>query len=291
MKSDMGISELKKCLHFLPSAITARVISEITNVIIHEPVIGIVGKTGAGKSSLCNALFKGDVSPVSDVKACTREALRFRLKVEDRFLTLIDLPGLGENQLRDREYSSLYQRVLPEVDLVLWIIKADDRALTVDEHFYKQVLGKAFHYKVLFIINQADKIEPCHEWLPAINQPSSLQVANLEIKISDVVLLFEPVHTVCPISAKTGWNLDKMVETMTQCFSEKSSSCVSVQLHDHLRTERVKEIVKNDFGITVGGILDVVASLPAIPKPVKSLIHQIRDAVVSVARSLWDFFF
>jgi len=33
-------------------------------------VIGIMGKTGAEKSSLCNALFAAEVSPVSDVAAC-----------------------------------------------------------------------------------------------------------------------------------------------------------------------------------------------------------------------------
>jgi hypothetical protein len=43
------------------------------------------GKTGAGKSSLCNALFAGEVSPVSDVAACTREPLRFRLQVGERY--------------------------------------------------------------------------------------------------------------------------------------------------------------------------------------------------------------
>ncbi|MCG4451603.1 hypothetical protein, partial [Escherichia coli] len=31
----------------------------------HEPVPGIMGKSGAGKSSLCNALFQGEVTPVS----------------------------------------------------------------------------------------------------------------------------------------------------------------------------------------------------------------------------------
>lgn len=41
-----------------------------------EPVPGIMGKSGAGKSSLCNALFQGEVTPVSDVHAGTREVQR-----------------------------------------------------------------------------------------------------------------------------------------------------------------------------------------------------------------------
>jgi predicted GTPase len=51
-------------------------INQLTN---YEPVIGIMGKPGR-ENRLCNALFAGEVSPVSDVAACTREPLRFRLQ-------------------------------------------------------------------------------------------------------------------------------------------------------------------------------------------------------------------
>ena len=73
-----------------------------------------MGKTGAGKSSLCNALFAGEVSPVSDVTACTREPLRFRLQVGVRYMTIVDLPGgVVESSARDTEYAALYQQQLP----------------------------------------------------------------------------------------------------------------------------------------------------------------------------------
>lgn len=275
----------------LPSWVSAELLRKIKILTNYEPTFGIMGKSGAGKSSLCNALFQGEVSPVSDVSSCTRKALHFRLYNGDRYLKLIDLPGVGENQQRDREYASLYRRLLPDVDLILWIIKADDRALAVDEHFYRHVLGEAFQSKVLFVINQADKIEPCHEWNSTSNQPSPFQIANLDLKVHDITRLLQPINPICAISVKANWNLTEMVEVMVECLPEKSSSPISAQLHTHLRTERVKETARNDFGSAVGGILDVVASLPVVPKPVKSLIHQIRDAVVSVARAVWDFFF
>ncbi|VFS46840.1 tRNA modification GTPase TrmE [Budvicia aquatica] len=60
----------------LSGYLSKSVLSRIT-----KPVIGIMGKTGVGKSSLCNALFQADISPVSDVTACTRGALRFRLQI------------------------------------------------------------------------------------------------------------------------------------------------------------------------------------------------------------------
>jgi len=286
-----GYKVIESRLQYIPLPTAHAIMGKISEIVNSEPVIGIMGKTGAGKSSLCNALFQGEVSPVNDVSSCTRNALRVRINTGDRYLTLIDLPGVGESQQRDREYTSLYRRLLPEVDLIIWVIKADDRVLAVDEHFYRDVLNDPYQSKVLFVINQADKIEPCHEWDFRRNQPSPLQIANIDLKVQDITRLLQPVNPVCSISVKTNWNLKEMVEVMVECLPEKSSSPVTAQLHRHLRTERVKETARNDFGSAVGGILDVVASLPVVPKPVKSLIHQIRDAVVSIARTVWDFFF
>lgn len=291
MTKSNGYKAIENRLQYLPLPTTHAILGKISEIVNSEPVIGIMGKTGAGKSSLCNALLQGEVSPVSNVSSCTRDALHFRIQTGDRYLTLIDLPGVGESQQRDREYTSLYRRLLPEVDLIIWVIKADDRALAVDEHFYRYVLGDAFHSKVLFVVNQADRIEPCHEWSSTSNQPSPLQIANLALKAQDIARLLKPVNPVCAISVKANWNLKEMVEVMVECLPEKSSSPLSAQLHSHLRTERVKETARNDFGSAVGGILDAFASLPVVPRPVKSLIHQIRDAVVSIARSVWDFFF
>lgn len=44
----------------------------INEVLNYEPKVGVFGKTGVGKSSLCNALFGQDVCEISDVKSCTR---------------------------------------------------------------------------------------------------------------------------------------------------------------------------------------------------------------------------
>ncbi|EON0437521.1 GTPase [Escherichia coli] len=54
-----------------------------------------MGKTGAGKSSLCNALFEHPLSPVSHAEGCTRKPLHFTLNAGGRSLTLVDLPGVN----------------------------------------------------------------------------------------------------------------------------------------------------------------------------------------------------
>lgn len=193
MRNQEGLQSLQDSLKGLPEWASERLMQQIRLLTNYEPVIGIMGKTGAGKSSLCNALFQGEVSPVSDVTACTREPLRFRLKVGERSMLLMDLPGVGESEKRDAEYAALYQQQLPKLDLVLWLIKADDRALAVDEQFYHQVIGEQYRHRVLFVISQADKIEPTDTLGGGL---STAQKRSISRKIFALHELFQPVHPV-----------------------------------------------------------------------------------------------
>ncbi|WP_201285307.1 GTPase, partial [Klebsiella pneumoniae] len=74
-----GLQAFEHPLALLPHSLRNDILKHLRNLTQYEPVIGIMGKTGVGKSSLCNALFQGEVTPVSDVEACTRDVLRFRL--------------------------------------------------------------------------------------------------------------------------------------------------------------------------------------------------------------------
>ncbi|HDX4036921.1 GTPase family protein [Kluyvera ascorbata] len=287
MNNPEGLQPLQNSLSGLPQWMSERILHQVSQLTSYEPVIGIMGKTGAGKSSLCNALFAGEVSPVSDVAACTREPLRFRFQVGGRFMTLVDLPGVGESGARDTEYAALYREQLPRLDLVLWLIKADDRALSVDEHFYHKVIGEAYRHKVLFVISQSDKAEPTSRG----ERLSTEQKQNISRKICLLHELFQPVHPVCAVSVRLQWGLRVMTERMIRCLPREASSPVAVQLSAPLRTDAVNKKARDDFGETVGSVLDTVSSLPLIPAPVRSVIQSVRDIVVSVARTVWNFFF
>ncbi|UNK60811.1 GTPase family protein [Buttiauxella ferragutiae] len=287
MRNQEGLQTLRDSLTYLPLWASERVMQQIHQLKNYEPVIGIMGKTGAGKSSLCNALFAGKVSPVSDVAACTREPLRFRLQVGEHYMTLVDLPGVGESGDRDTEYAALYREQLPRLDLVLWLIKADDRALAVDEHFYRQVIGEAYRHKVLFVISQSDKTEPTSGG----ERLSTEQKQNISRKICLLHVLFHPVHPVCAVSVRLQWGLRVMAERMVRSLPRVASSPMVAQLQRPFRTEQVKEKARSDFGETVGAALDMVCNVPLIPAPVRTVIRAVRDTVVSVARTVWDFFF
>lgn len=116
-------SHFKPLLSALPHSIQTSFFNQLNLLINYSPTIGLMGKTGAGKSSLINALFQSPLSPVSNISGCTRQAQYFSITMSNHTLTFIDLPGVGESIERDKEYHQLYRNLLPELDLIIWVLK------------------------------------------------------------------------------------------------------------------------------------------------------------------------
>ncbi|MBS0917591.1 GTPase family protein [Providencia rettgeri] len=277
----------------LPTTIKHHLQHKLTELINYSPTIGLMGKTGVGKSSLCNALFQSALFPVSATTGCTRSAQRYTLSLTGRDITFIDFPGVGESRDYDKEYRQLYQTVLPELDFILWVLKADDRAWSADEAFY-QYLVEHCHYspsRFLFVLNQADKIEPCREWDIHQRQPSKQQHKHLLEKVNQVQQSFSPIHPITVISANENYQLDKLAETLIQALPAKASSAITRQLKTDYCSEMVISSAKQDFGHTVGGLIEeFIESLP-VPKPVKQVMNHVKERLVSVAVSFWRWLF
>ena len=291
-KEDKGRDLVKDALEILPENIRESIYRRINDVISYEPVIGIMGKTGAGKSSLCNAIFKGDVCAVSDVEACTREMQEIRIQFGTRSVRLIDIPGVGESAERDSEYEQLYRDLLPQLDLVLWVIKGDDRAFSADEHFYKNVLLPAGgEVKTLFVLNQVDKIEPFREWNVTHARPSPAQMQNILDKEAYITQRFGFTdHPVIAVAASEGYNVTHLVEAMVRALPKHAQSGVAAQVKDEHKTQTVTEVATEGFGDTVDKVIDEIIE-HSLPKPVAIVVKATKKAVVSGIKKAWSWLF
>ncbi len=81
-------SHFKHILSALPHSFQTSFFNQLNHLINYSPTIGLMGKTGVVKSSLINALFQFQLSPVSDVSGCTRQAQRFSMTMNNHTLNL-----------------------------------------------------------------------------------------------------------------------------------------------------------------------------------------------------------
>lgn len=284
---------LEPHLSFLPEGIRKYFLSQFNVLINYSPTIGLMGKTGAGKSSLINALFQSPLSLINDVSGCTRQAQHFTMVMGNHVMTFIDLPGVGESLERDLEYHQLYRNLLPQLDLIIWILKSGDRALSSDEQCYRflteQCGYKPSHF--LFVLNQADKIEPCREWNVEYHHPSPKQAANLRQKQIAVAHAFKPVNPVITVSATERYQLPLLAEYLIRALPTQASSGVARQLNTTYRTTTVETSACNDFGQCISELVDSLMDIIPLPTVVKNTLNAVKNTLVSAAKSLWGLFF
>jgi len=222
----------------------------IDEIVHYQAVVGILGKTGAGKSSLCNALFGQEVAAVDDVAGCTRYPQEFTLAYKNgKGIALIDLPGVGESQDKDQEYAALYQRLLPEMDLILWVIKADDRALSVDEHCYQTLILPYLQQRdipVLFVLSQVDKLEPSRQWDGNLHLPSPEQAHNLSRKHIQISQQFDiPLAHICPLSASEGYGLSLLLEQIITTLPAQKKWAIAREARAEVLSEQAYQHAGN----------------------------------------------
>ncbi len=260
----------------------SRILNKMNSIMNYTPKIGVFGKTGMGKSSLCNALFGQDICEISDVSACTRNTKEILLDMgKGKNISLLDVPGVGESEERNVEYSQLYAKLLPELDLVMWLLRGDDRAFSTDEVFYKKLVkpyieaGKPF----LIVLNQVDKIEPFRDWDVAKRKPGIEQKNNIDLKIDDVSRFFGyPKSKIIPISAKERYNLDTLVDEIVEVLPKEKKLIVLNKIEETFVSKESANKAINGFWESIDEILSNI--IPAYSR-IKSTVKVI-DKLIEV---------
>ncbi|MEB8534631.1 GTPase family protein [Acidithiobacillus ferriphilus] len=215
----------------------------------YRPRVGIFGDTGVGKSSLCNALFGKETVGVSDVKACTRNAQEVEVETEKGGITLVDVPGVGEDTEKHNEYVELYKKLVPDLDIVLWVFKADNRAYKSALEVYNEVLKpNVDKCPVVFVVNQADKIEPINEWYENNHKLGTKQELNLADRIIEISSKFDvPTSKIVAVSANAKYKLQELVDIIVSALPNEKKYGFTRETKEENVSENSREIAEESI--------------------------------------------
>lgn len=298
MRNSQINQTLDSILDKLPEEIRRDLKSRLDSAIYYTPKIGIMGKSGAGKSSLINAIIGQPLCQTGGVGGCTRAFQEERLKIGNREIVFMDLPGVAENSARHEEYQRLYAEKLADLDLILWVIKVDDRANKNDEEFYRDLIKFYRKDRVLFVLSQCDKAEPSRDWDYLNYRPSNRQ---LEIITANQHRLASDFHvstsSVIPVACDyyqgkfDRYNIELLVKAIIQAVPNEAKSSLYATVDKDTITSETRKEAKGGFETFVKEALDIVIDMAPIPAQLKSVARKAKDWVVEKASSLWDTLF
>ena len=125
-------------------------------------IVGVVGRTNAGKSTLVNALVGEKVSIVSPVEQTTRNTVRGIVADARGQLVLLDTPGLHKavGQL-GRLLNRMARRSAAGTDVTCVVFDAAEEP-QLEDVGWMQRIAKECPEKVVFVLNKADR-KPFYE--------------------------------------------------------------------------------------------------------------------------------
>ncbi|MCM1032025.1 MAG: tRNA uridine-5-carboxymethylaminomethyl(34) synthesis GTPase MnmE [Oscillibacter sp.] len=167
------------------------------NVIKNGVPVAIVGNTNVGKSTLLNALLQEEKAIVSDIAGTTRDVIEDTINLNGITFRFIDTAGIRttsdevENMGIERTFSKISQAS------VVLLLTDLQRGVESFEEYYREVKKSLPDTATLVIVlNKTDQVEDL-------------------LTPQETIRLFTSGEKIIPISARTGFNLDVLVQELT----------------------------------------------------------------------------
>lgn len=220
-KHNILLEKLKK---ILPKDAADKVMKTITEEMDIPPKVALIGKSGVGKTTTINNLFNVDWH-TSDAVTGTTEAQEEIFPIaDDSKLIIVDMPGLGDSIKNDQKFIEIYKRTLPEADVALYLIQADDDAIGEDVRIIKEIIqncGEGIKKKLAIGINKVDLLGNGEglKWDELVNLPSDGQKILIDEKCAEIMeqlsnSLGIKMETIACYSAKKRYRLYDLLNVM-----------------------------------------------------------------------------
>ena len=125
------------------------------------PLIALVGKRNAGKSTMVNALAGEERVIVSEIEGTTRDSVDVRFEMDGKTFTAIDTAGVRKRKSLDGdiEYYSMHRslRSVRRADVCLLLIDATVPVSQVDKKLVNEILEH--HRPTVIVVNKWDLAE------------------------------------------------------------------------------------------------------------------------------------
>ncbi len=177
----------------------------------------LVGRTGAGKSSLINTLFQSELAVV-DVLPSTDKIQNYQWQIPSgESLTLWDSPGYEQASRED-----LRERVLTyaaTADLLLLVTPALDPALQMDLDFLQALKQTNPDLPIVTIVTQVDRVRPLREWAPPYDWQYGTRPKEIAIReatayrnefLAEYCDLVLPLVNADPSINRLAWGMDTL---------------------------------------------------------------------------------
>ncbi len=254
------------------------------------PRIMVVGRRGAGKSSLINAIFNDQVASVGSVLSETGKAHWHNFKNNKGTIRILDTRGLGD---RTKPESSNFETAIEEIkneiakecpDALLFLCKAKEVDAHITEDLRNVLTVKAFvqakhSYPLPLIaaVTQVDELDPKRIDAPFENDQKQANIASAVKAINDACISdgVEAMKTI-PVCAyaeydnghmtyNSYWNIDMLVEFLVEMLPNSAQ----IQL---ARISSFRKIQAKFSRVLVGSTATVCAGIAAIPIPIADII-------------------
>ena len=281
------------------------------------PALALVGRRGAGKSSLVNALFGSKVAEVGHVKAQTGRGKWFEHKTERGSISVLDTRGIqegsapAENDPSKDAIASIVLELKKKVpDVILFLVKATEADSAIDadlaalERVYAE-LEREHHFRppLVAIATHCDVLEPKGTRLHKASEESAADIEEKVARVSEVEHHLElkikerpklAPHLVWTrglstyisfakddtVRADERWRVDELVGTLFKHVPDAGRGTL-------VRIARVRGLQEELASSLTRATAAICAGVAALPIPVADVIPITTMQITLVAGIAW----